>query len=317
MSSRRCRAQPLDRRTQEKSRGYTPNSIRRLRIPDITKNQKVGCPMESRSAASLRFSVQLVLVVIICFASVLGAGQNAAAANKTYNPAGETPPPPPPPVMLSTVTITACTGCSSSSFDTFPLTISTIGLSIEPGETTIIADVMAELSTQQRQHSSCVANLLLAYENTPSASPTPTNNASDISVARDANPIDITDPTTSSGTNFATEHGATGQDYNVPSGYSPLAVFPNMGTGMIAAVALVQTAAYQSLTVQGAFADLIGGSSADITDVGVGASDFAFTATTGLDATTMPMNALTPAEVVDFVAAMASASEGYHPASCY
>ena len=85
--------------------------------------------MESRSAASLRFSVQLVLVVIICFASVLGAGQNAAAANKTYNPAGETPPPPPPPVMLSTVTITACTGCSSSSFDTFPLTISTIGLS--------------------------------------------------------------------------------------------------------------------------------------------------------------------------------------------
>jgi len=176
---------------------------------------------------------------------------------------------------------------------------------------------MAELSTEQRQHSSCVASVLLAYENTPSASPTPTNNASEISIVRDANPIDITDPTTSSGTNFATEHGKTGQDYNVPSGYSPLAVFPNMGTGMSSAVALIQTAAYQSLTLQGAFADLIGGSSADINHVGVGASDFAFTATTGLDATTMPMNALTPAEIVDFVASMASVSEGYHPASCY
>ena len=84
-----------------------------------------------------------------------------------------------------------CSDWNSSAFGSFPLTLSTIGLSIEPGETAIIANVMAGLSTQQRQHTSCVGNFLITYEHTPSGSPISTGNASDGLVVRDANLLDI------------------------------------------------------------------------------------------------------------------------------
>ena len=54
-----------------------------------------------------------------------------------------------------------------------------------------------------------------------------------------------------------------------------------------------------------------------MTTPGVGASDFAVTATTGLHAATMTANALTPAEIVALIGAMDSASEEQHPTSCY
>ena len=221
MSLHRCRARSRWIEEHKENRSVTPRFDSPFENSGYSKKPKSGVSMESRSSASLRFSVQFVLVAIICFASALVAGQKAVAANKTYNPATETPPPPPPPVMLDTVTITGCSDCSSSSFDSFPLTISTFGLSIEPGEATILADVMAELSTQQRQHTSCVDNLLLAYEQTPSASPVSTGNASDGSVVRDANPLDIQVDIPTGGTfatSFAGRNGATGSDYNVPSG---------------------------------------------------------------------------------------------------
>lgn len=77
-------SKPSDRRMPCNSIGNTP--IRSLRIPDLAKNQEVGCPMESRSSSRPRFAVQLVVAAIICFASALGAGQKAVAANKGQPP---------------------------------------------------------------------------------------------------------------------------------------------------------------------------------------------------------------------------------------
>lgn len=217
--------------------------------------------------------------------------------------------------ILKTVTITGCSGCSSISDSLIPVTLYTIGLTIAPGTTSIMASVDAELATEQRKHTNCVTALLLKDQQNPSTSPAPTNVASEGSVVRDANPIDLTNPTTSSGTDFAIEHGAIGQDYNVPSGYSPLAVFPNMGTGMSAAVALFQTPTIQAFTVLQAYVYLI--DSSVPTATGISASDFAFYAVTGLNPVTTRVSSLTSAQLDDAVGSMSSASEGYHPASCY
>jgi hypothetical protein len=106
-----------------------------------------------------------------------------------------------------------------------------------------------------------------------------------------------------------------GRDYNVPSGYLPLAVFPNMGIGMSAAVALLENPSYLSYTVMQTYELLI--DSGVPTAPGVRGADFAFYAVTGLNPGTTKLSSLTAAQIADAVGSMSSASEGYHPASCY
>jgi hypothetical protein len=174
-----------------------------------------------------------------------------------------------------------------------------------------MASVEAELATEQRNHTNCVTALLVADEQNPSASPTPT--ASDSHPVADANPINMVSGI--SPTNFAIEHGAIGRDSNVPYGYTPLAIFPNMGTGMSAAVALFELPAVAQYTVTQEYENLIDPNVPTAT--GVKGAAFAFYAVTGLDPGTTKMSTLTPAQINDAVGAMSSASEGYHPASCY
>lgn len=142
-------SKPSDRRMPCNSIGNTP--IRSLRIPDLAKNQEVGCPMESRSSSRPRFAVQLVVAAIICFASALGAGQKAVVANKGQPPSAS--------VTLQTVLVTACGQCADP-IDFTPFTI--LGIHVTAiGQAELaeeVATAVAKLKAQMLENSStCMA----------------------------------------------------------------------------------------------------------------------------------------------------------------
>lgn len=177
------------------------------------------------------------------------------------------------------------------------------------------------LKYQQLQHTKCVDALLTSYAQDPSASPAPTGNLSQNTVYRDANPINImvvnsSDPGSVSGT-IAQAWGATGSDKFVTANGAAYydAVFPNIGTGDLAAIQFFRQPKYQSETIYAVLMSATNSSSL-VPDVLL-----AFEQTTvalGESATgNSTMRALSTSQVQVLVSAMASQSEGYHPSSCY
>ena len=97
--------------------------------------------MGSGYSSGLRFSVQFLLVAIICFTSALGAGQKALAANKGQPPSGS--------FTLQTVLVTACGQCANPTFFT-PITV--LGIHVTAiGQLELVEEVATAVAKMKAQ----------------------------------------------------------------------------------------------------------------------------------------------------------------------
>jgi len=157
-----------------------------------------------------------------------------------------------------------------------------------------------------------LANALQAAANAPSSSTPDTGLASDPTPLRDANPMDIITGTygTTAGNGFAAQNGAIGGDRTgLASNSYSIAIFPNLGVGMLAAQQLLKS--YGPFTINQILGPLSGTGQSNT----VNATTTAVLSASGLDGNAT-ISSLSQVQINILIASFMSQSEGYHPASC-